>query len=100
MVAPESQQLIQAFSNYRVNNWLSLSTEIVLSDYDQNSISNLDDGNNKGFGHQIKVSGDQIPLFDNIKIGILAFFINAFKIILSIPSISKVFLFVFIITGL
>ena len=69
LVAPESQQLIQAFSNYRVNNWLSLSTEIVLSDYDQNSISNLDDGNNKGFGHQIKVSGDQIPLSDNIKIG-------------------------------
>ena len=63
LVAPESHQLIQALSNYHVNNWLDFSFELALSDYDQNRISNIDDSNNQGFGHQIVISGDQIVLY-------------------------------------
>ena len=66
LVAPESHQLIQALSNYHVNNWLDFSFELALSDYDQNRISNIDDSNNQGFGHQIVISGDQIVLYNNI----------------------------------
>ena len=69
LVAPESHQLIQALSNYRVNNWLDLSLELALSEYDKNSLSKIDDNNNQGIGHQIKISGDQISLNNNIIIG-------------------------------
>ena len=69
LVAPVSQQLIQALSNYRINNWLDLSMELALTDYDENTISNIDDDNNQGVGHQLKVSGDKIPLNDKIIIG-------------------------------
>ena len=66
LVAPESHQLVQALSNYRVNRWLDLSFEMALSDYDRNNISSIDDNDNQGIGHQIKISGDQIALNHNL----------------------------------
>ena len=69
LVAPESHHLVQALSNYRVNRWLDLSFEMALSDYDRNNMSNIDDNDNHGIGHQIKMSGDQIKLNNNLIIG-------------------------------
>jgi len=69
LVAPESHQLVQALSNYRVNHWLDLSFEMALSDYDRNNMSSIDDNDNQGIGHQIKISGDQIALTNNLIIG-------------------------------
>ena len=69
LVTPERQQLIQALSNYHVNDWLALSMELAVSDYDKNTLSNMGDTNNKGLGHQLKISGDKIRLNDKIEMG-------------------------------
>jgi hypothetical protein len=69
LVKPESQQMVQAMGYYQLNELMNLSVELAVSDHDQNSYSDIDDADNQGIGHDVKLSGQKIPLGEKIFFG-------------------------------
>src|SRR3954462_14231390 len=55
LVTPKKQQVVSMGAVYAINEKTSLSTEVAMSNYDVNALSDKDKGDNKGFAGKINV---------------------------------------------
>lgn len=59
---PEKQQVIQLSATYRSSEKFVIDTEISMSDYDINRLSNRNDDDNLGWAYNIKLAGAELIL--------------------------------------
>jgi hypothetical protein len=62
LVAPASQELLQAVSVIPWSDQVVLTTEVSLSNYDRNTVSPRGDGNNFGVAHRLELQVREIAL--------------------------------------
>lgn len=63
---PKRQQLLQLSGAYSGSEYLSIKTDLSLSEMDQNRLSDLDDDDNLGLAYNIRITGEKVRLADDI----------------------------------
>jgi hypothetical protein len=56
LVTPKKQQLVSVLADYDISKNTNLSTELAYSNYDVNTFSNLDKGDNKAYAAKVKLT--------------------------------------------
>lgn len=67
--APQSEIMFQLTGNSRINRYMSIASELAVSGFDQNTLSDRDAADNNGTGFQARVSGTDIPAIGSWKAG-------------------------------
>ncbi|NOZ03500.1 MAG: hypothetical protein GXO92_02705, partial [FCB group bacterium] len=60
--SPVSQEVLQVKSTVKLTKKVQLLTELALSNYDRNTLSNLNDDDNQGLAHRVELLAKDIPL--------------------------------------
>ncbi|MES1225225.1 MAG: hypothetical protein ABUT20_57615, partial [Bacteroidota bacterium] len=59
LVTPKKQQVVSVLVDYDLSKKTNITTELAYSDYDVNTFSNLDKGNDKGYAAKIKITNEK-----------------------------------------